>query len=89
ADIVIVNIDGYVIPHAEVIPFMQRIKARTVILAHYTLDGFQSWCEAPTADQFLATIPDSIQKVHLGSIIQVTPGMPTQIAVVTPALLVH
>lgn len=89
ADIVIVNIDGYVIPHAEVIPFMQRIKARTVILAHYTLAGFQSWCEAPTADEFLATIPDEIHKVHLPSTLQVTPGMPYQIAAVSPALLIQ
>jgi L-ascorbate metabolism protein UlaG (beta-lactamase superfamily) len=89
ADIVIVNIDGYVIPHTEVIPFMQRIKARTVILAHYTLDGFQSWCEAPTADEFLATVSDEIKKVHLEDTIQVLSGMPYQIAAVSPALLIR
>ncbi|MRS02801.1 hypothetical protein EG832_06195, partial [bacterium] len=53
ADLVVVNIDGYVIPHDHLIPFMQQINARTILLAHYTLDGQENWCGAPTAEEFV------------------------------------
>ena len=49
ADLVIVNIDGYVIAHTEIMPFMQRIHARSVLPAHYTMPGREVWNGAPTA----------------------------------------
>lgn len=54
ADLVVVNIDGYVIAHEKILPFMRQINARTVLLAHYSLFGQDNWCGAPTADEFIS-----------------------------------
>lgn len=89
ADLVMVNIDGYVIPHQEVIPFMKQIKARTVLLAHYTLAGREVWCGAPTAEEFLKTFAPDFHVLRSGSEMEITPGMPEQIAVLTPLTLIQ
>lgn len=88
ADLVIVSIDGYVIPHDEVIPFMKRIKARTVLLAHFTNVGQEVWCGAPTAEEFIAAYATSVKVLRTGSEMDVTPDMPEQIAVMKPLTLI-
>ena len=88
ADLVMVNIDGYVIAHQSVIPFMKQIKARTVLLAHYTLAGKEVWCGAPTAEEFIKTFAPDLQVLRTGSEIDINPGMPQQIAVMTPLTLI-
>jgi L-ascorbate metabolism protein UlaG (beta-lactamase superfamily) len=88
ADLVVVSIDGYVIPDDEVIPFMKRIKARTVLLAHYTLAGQIVWSGAPTADEFIQAYASDAKVIHPGSVIDVFSGMPEQIAVMKPVTLI-
>lgn len=87
ADLVVVNIDGYVIPHNEILPFMQRIHARTVLLAHYTLPGREVWCGAPTPNEFIQTHALGWSVIRSGCNFEISPGMPQQIAVLTPQTL--
>lgn len=87
ADLVLVNIDGYVIPHNSVLPFMQQIEARTVLLAHYTLAGHENWCGAPTAEEFVSTFASSAKVLRSASEIEVIQGMPEQIAILQPLML--
>lgn len=89
ADIVIVNIDGYVIDDAEIMVFMQQISAHTVILAHYTVEGQAIWNGAPTADEFVTDFASSATVLRTGSELEVTPGMPEQIAIMTPLTLIE
>ena len=89
ADLVMVNIDGYVIPHQSVVPFMKRIKARTILLAHYTLSGKKVWCGAPTAEEFIKTFAPDLHVLRTGSEIDINPGMSDQIAVMTPLTLIQ
>lgn len=87
ADLILVNIDGYVIPSDQIMPFMRQVNARTIMPVHYSLSETARWAGAPTIDEFLATLPANTQIVRLGSEIQVTPGMPGQVAVLTPSAL--
>ncbi len=88
ADVVIVNIDGYVLPFDQFMPFMNEIRARTVIVAHYTLLEASSFGGAPTVEQFFSVLPDGTVKVaSAGSLLVVTPGMPTQFLAMTPSAL--
>lgn len=87
ADLVMVNIDGYVIPHESILPFMQQIKARTVLLAHYTLPGHENWCGAPTPEEFVSTYAPSVKVFRSSSEIDIIPGMPHQIAILQPLML--
>ena len=89
ADLVMVNIDGYVIAHESILPFMQQIKARTVLLAHYTLPGHENWCDAPTPDEFVSTYTPSVKVFRSSSILGVTPGMPDQIVILQPLMLIE
>ncbi|HCS39473.1 MAG TPA: hypothetical protein DIW44_07810 [Anaerolineaceae bacterium] len=86
-DLVVVNIDGYVIAHDMILPFMQQIKARTVLLAHYTLPDQDNWCGAPTADEFVSKFAQSSKVLRSNSQINVVPGMPEQIAILQPLML--
>lgn len=88
ADVILVNIDGYVIPLAEIMPFMQRIRARTVFLTHYSLAKDARWVEAPTVEEYLQTLPAGLAVARKGSQIEVVPGMPNQVVVLTPLMLV-
>jgi hypothetical protein len=68
---------------------MQQINARTIIPSHYSISEdarFNIWA---TVDEFLETLPSDIVVVREGSEIQVTPGMPKQVAVLTSLTLVE
>lgn len=84
ADLVIVNIDGYVIAHAEIMPFMRRIHARSVLPAHYTMPGREVWNGAPTVDEFIVEFAPNEKVVRTESHFEIHAGMPHQILVPTP-----
>lgn len=89
ADVVIVNIDGYVIPSAKILPFMNEIRARTVIIAHYTVRASAPFGGAPTVEQFFARLPEGVVRVTSAeSTLVVSPGMPAQVLALTPITLV-
>jgi len=94
-DVIMVNIDGYVILPSQIMPFMRQIKARTIIPTHY---GFSEdvplptsesadWVRALTIEEFLKTLPSDITVARMDSEIQVTPNMPNQITVLKPLTL--
>jgi hypothetical protein len=89
ADVVLVNIDGYVFPLDQVLPWMQRIGARTVIPTHYSLRADARWgtAETYTIEEYLGTLPSGTAVVRMGSEIPVTPGMPRQVAALTSLML--
>lgn len=89
ADLVVVNIDGYVIPHDQVIPFMRQINTRTILLAHYTLDGQENWCGAPTADEFVKVYAPEFKVLRSSSRLVVHKEMPEQIAILQPQMLLE
>jgi len=89
ADVIIVNVDGYVLPFDQFMVQMQQINARTIIPSHYSISEdarFNIWA---TVDEFLETLPSDVVVVREGSEIQVTPGMPEQVAVLTSLTLVE
>ncbi len=86
ADVVLVNIDGYVIAEDQILPFMDQIKARTVLLAHYTLEGKRVWNGAPTAEDFVSEFASAESILRSGNTLEVTAGMPEQIAILRPPL---
>jgi L-ascorbate metabolism protein UlaG (beta-lactamase superfamily) len=88
ADVILFNIDGYVIPPGQIVPFLQKVNARTLIATHYSLRKDARWQGAPTIEEFLKTLPSDLPVVMLGSEIQVTPNMPKQAAVLIPLTLV-
>ena len=88
ADVVIVNIDGYVIADPEVMPFIKAIKARTVLLAHYTLEGREVWNGAPTPQKFIADFAPTAGIFRTGSTFEVFSEMPEQIALPEPLTLI-
>lgn len=89
ADVVIVNIDGYVILNGKILPFMNEIRARTVIVSHYTVRKSSPFGSAPTIEQFFSRLPEGVTKaVSSESVLTVTPGMPTQILALTPTMLI-
>jgi L-ascorbate metabolism protein UlaG (beta-lactamase superfamily) len=87
ADVLLANIDGYVIPPDQIVPFVQRAKVRTFIPTHYSLKENARWSDAPTIEEFLKTLPSDLAVVREGSQIQVRPNMPKQVAVLTPLAL--
>jgi len=89
ADVVLVNIDGYVFPLGRVLPWMRQVGARTIVPTHYSLRTDARWGtpETLTIDEYLATLPADLAAVRLGSEIRVTAGMPTQVAALTPLML--
>ncbi len=87
ADVVIVNVGGYVFPFDQLTVQMRQINARTVIPTHYSISvdaRFYIWA---TLDEFLETLPSDVVVARVGSEIQVTPGMPVQVAVLRPLTL--
>lgn len=86
ADLVVVNIDGYVIANPEVMTFMKEIKARTVLVAHYTLEGRQVWNGAPTTEEFIEKFGQRESVLRTGSEIEVSSGMPEQIVIMAPLM---
>jgi L-ascorbate metabolism protein UlaG (beta-lactamase superfamily) len=88
ADVVIVNIDGYVLPLDEVLPQLEQVNARTIIPSHYSIKENARWAAgAPTIDEFLEMLPSGTVVAREGSDIQVTPNMPKQVAVLEPLML--
>lgn len=88
ADVLLANIDGYVIPPDEIVPFIQRARVHTFIPMHYSLSTTTRWQGAPTVDEFAGTLPADMTVVREGSEIQVTPNMPVRVAVLTPLALI-
>jgi L-ascorbate metabolism protein UlaG (beta-lactamase superfamily) len=88
ADVLLANIDGYVIPSDQLVPFLQRAKVRTFIPTHYSLSTSARWQGAPTIDEFIETLPADLAVVRQGSEIQVTPNMPKQMVELTPLTLI-
>ena len=88
ADVLLANIDGYVIPSDQLVPFLQRAKVRTFIPTHYSLSTSARWQGAPTVDEFIKTLPADLAVVRQGSEIQVTPNMPKQVVELTPLALI-
>lgn len=76
ADVVLVSIDNYVIPIPEIMTFMSRIKARTVLPAH--------WESARQMETFLKTVPADYPVVRVGSQVTLQANMPVQVLVMAP-----
>jgi L-ascorbate metabolism protein UlaG (beta-lactamase superfamily) len=87
ADIVIVNIDGYVILADQIMPFMKQIHARSILPSHYSHLTNARWNGAPTINEFLETLPSDVVVVRDGSEIQLIPNMPDQVLVLAPLML--
>jgi L-ascorbate metabolism protein UlaG (beta-lactamase superfamily) len=87
ADIIIVNIDGYVILADKIMPFMEQIHARSILPSHYSHSKDLRWNDAPTMDEFLASISPTIVVTRGESEIEVTPNMPKQVLVLRPLML--
>lgn len=88
ADVVIVNIDGYVLPLDEILPQLQQVNARSTIPSHYSIKEDAHWAAgAPTIDEFLEILPSDVVVLREDSDIQVTPNMPKQVAVLEPLML--
>jgi len=88
ADVLLANIDGYVIPADQIVPFIQRAKVRTFVPTHYSLSTRTRWQGAPTIDEFIKTLPADLPIVRQGSEIPVTPNMPTQLVELTSLALI-
>jgi hypothetical protein len=68
---------------------MAEIRARTVLVSHYTVRKSSPFAGAPTIEQFFARLPEDVVRVaSTESTLVVTAGMPTQILVLTPTTLV-
>jgi len=84
ADLIIVNIDNYVIPLDKMMPFLQQIHAHTIVPAHYDIPSNGS---TSLLDGFLKILPPDMVVVKEDSEIQITPDMPRQVVVLTPLTL--
>lgn len=80
ADVLLFSIDGYVIPAAQILPFLDQAKPRTMIAIHYNIYKGKS----SNLTAFLKTLPADLPVVQPGSEIKVTPNMPKQVVVLTP-----
>lgn len=88
ADVLLANIDGYVIPPDQLVPFLRQAKVRTFIPAHYSLNASARWQDAPTVEEFIEILPTEMTVVRKDSTIQVTPNMPAQVAVLESLALI-
>jgi L-ascorbate metabolism protein UlaG (beta-lactamase superfamily) len=89
ADVILVNIDGYVLPLDQLLPEMEELGARTIIPTHFSVLESARWAtpETLTLEEYLDSLPPDVVVVRMGSEIQVTPGMPKQVAGLTYLLL--
>lgn len=89
ADAILVNIDGYVLPLDQLLPEMEKLGARTIIPTHFSVSENARWATAETLtlEEYLDSLPSDIVVTRMNSEIQVTPGMPKQIAGLTYLLL--
>lgn len=89
ADVILVNIDGYVLPLDQLLPEMEKLDARTIIPTHFSVSPGARWAtdETLTLEEYLGSLPSDVIVARMGSEIQVTPGMPKQVAGLTYLLL--
>lgn len=89
ADVILVNIDGYVLPLDQLLPEMEELEARTIIPTHFSVTANARWATSTTLtlDEYLDSLPSDIAVVRMDSEIQATPGMPKQVAGLTYLLL--
>jgi L-ascorbate metabolism protein UlaG (beta-lactamase superfamily) len=90
ADVILVNIDGYVSPLDDILPFMQQINAHTIIPVHFSIYPYARWGtdQTLTLDEYLETLPDDVDIVRKDDgELRVTPDMPDQIAALSPTRL--
>ena len=78
ADVVIVNIDDYVIPMDRIMRFMGDIGARTVVPAH--------WEGLDQLERFIGENAAGVPVVETGSEVRLVQGMPVQILVMKPLM---
>lgn len=82
ADVILVNIDGFVLPLGKLITEMEKLKARTIVPTHFSVSPERRWAtdETFTLDEYLATIPKGIavKRMERGQM-EVGPDMPRQI----------
>ncbi len=89
ADVILVNIDGYVLPLDQLLPEMEKLGARTIIPTHFSISANSRWAtsETLTLAEYLDSLPSNVVVTRLGSEIQVTPGMPKQVVGLSYLLL--
>ena len=89
ADVILVNIDGYVLSLDQLLPEMEKLEARTIIPTHFSVLESARWATAETLTlrEYLDSLPSDVAVVRTGSEIRVTPGMPKQVAGLTYLLL--
>ncbi len=82
ADVMLVNIDGYVLPLDQLLPELEDLQARTIIPTHFSVSPEKRWATETTftLEEFLASLPPDVAVARMGSEIQVKPGMPRQVA---------
>jgi L-ascorbate metabolism protein UlaG (beta-lactamase superfamily) len=85
ADVILVNIDGYVLPLDQLLPEMEKLQARTIIPTHFSVLESARWATSTTLTlgEYLDSLPSDVVVVRMDSEIQVTPGMPKQVAGLT------
>jgi L-ascorbate metabolism protein UlaG (beta-lactamase superfamily) len=88
ADVALLNIDPYVIPWDEAMPFMDSIAARTIIPSHYS-HGRANQSSGPMiyVGVFLNRLDGEIVVSDSSTGISVHPGMPRQVVVLKPLFL--
>lgn len=87
ADIAILNIDPYVIPLDEGMPFMDRIAARTIIPSHYSHSQTVAEPQFVSLQAFLNRLDSEVIVSNGATEIRVTPRMPRQVVVLKPLFL--
>jgi L-ascorbate metabolism protein UlaG (beta-lactamase superfamily) len=89
ADVILVNIDGYVLPLDQLLPEMEQLGARTIIPTHFSVLENARWATAETLtlEEYLDSLPSDVIVKRMGNEIQVAPGMPKQVAGLTYRLL--
>ncbi len=82
ADVILVNIDSYVLPLDRLLPEMEDLQARTIIPTHFSVTPNARWATDATftLEEYLDSLPPDVTVVRMGSEIQVKPGMPRQVA---------
>ncbi len=88
ADVVVIDIAGdSEHPLKEEVAQLLSLNVRTIIPGHYSFEGKPVYYGSVTLDTFLKTLPPDLAVVKQGSSkIQVTPNMPQQVVVLTPAV---
>lgn len=90
ADIITIDLQGDPThPLVEQMAQMEEVNARTIVATHYSIDPDVRFFGAPTVDEFVETLASGVVVVREGSVVEVTPGMPAQVMIMTPSALVE